>query len=205
MSPGGVIMKTKFLIACLAVLLLISLGAALAAGPGDTGVAADQAQSQAARPISAAAAGTSTQTFWSSGTDGFLRTEPASPGTVGKQITAADITIPAGATAKFVTPLDLPSVINGRSTSVRRIFLEWNGSSSCTITNVQVFSGFFFFGGAGGFPTNFVGTGNVQDLNVDLGSSFPVAHGLAAQWSIHNSAGSPQLASIYAFGARIRY
>ena len=199
-------MKKKYMIAGLALLLILSLGAVIAVGPGNIGAVSYQAQSQAARPISAAAfGGGNTITFWDSGTHGFLRTEPDSPGTLGKQITAADITIPAGATAKFITPLDVPSNFNGHPVAVKKIFLQWNGDTGCTITNVQVFSGFFFFDGAGGFDTNFVGTGSLQNLTVNLGGFYPVSNGLSMQWSIRNSAGSPKIASIYAYGAKIQY
>ncbi len=198
-------MRTKYLVAGMAILLILSLGTAIAISPGNGGGEIGQADGKTAQPISTAVTGTQIVKFWDSGTHGFLRTEPDSPGTLGKQISAADITIPSGATARFITPLELPSVVNGQPTSVKKIFLEWNATSACTITNVQVFSGFFFFDGAGGFPTNFVGTGSVQDLTLDLGGNFPVSHGLSMQWSIHNSAGSPQIASIYAYGARVNY
>ena len=196
-------MKKTYVTAGLALLIILSLGAVFAVGPENTG--ADQVQSLAARPVTAAALTGNSMTFWDSGTHGFLRTEPDSPGTLGKQITAADITIPAGATAKFITPLDVPSNVNGHPTVVKKIFLQWNGDTGCTVTNVQVFSGFFFFDGAGGFTTNFVGTGSLQNRTVNLGGFFPVSNGLSMQWSIRNSAGSPEIASIYAYGAKIQY
>jgi hypothetical protein len=198
-------MNKMYMTAGLVLLIILSLGAVLAVAPGNTGAVADQAQSQAARPVRAAVLTGNSMTFWDSGTHGFLRTEPDSPGTLGKQTTAADITIPSRATAKFITPLDVPSNVNGHPTVVKKIFLQWNGDTGCTITNVQVFSGFFFFDGAGGFTTNFVGTGSLQNRTVNLGGFFPVSNGLSMQWTIHNSAGSPEIASIYAYGAKIQY
>ncbi len=197
-------MKKQYLIACLAVLVITGLGIVIGVGAGSNGKDS-QTLYPPSSPISAAAFGTTSTTFWDAGSNGFLRTEPASPGTLGKQISAADITIPPGATAKFVTPLGVPSSVSGNPTAVNNILLQWNASSSCTITNVEVFSGFFFFGGAGGFARSDVGTGTLQNLNVNLGAFYPVANGLAMQWSIHNSASSPQIASIYAYGAKIRY
>ncbi len=199
-------MKTQYLIVCLAVLLILSLGAVIAAGPGNTGVESAQVPGHAVRPILTTAVGPNSVTYWDSGSHGFLREElPPSPGTVLRQISAADITIPAGATAMFVTPLDVPSIVNGAPTSVRNVYLVWNGARGCNITNVKVFTGFFFYDGAGGFNTNFIGTGQVRNVTLNLGGFYPVLNGLSMQWSIKNSATTEKLASIYAYGAQIRY
>ncbi len=56
-----------------------------------------------------------------------------------------------------------------------------------------------------GLNLNNVGTGSEQTIPIDLGNYYALPQGLVMDFNIYNSAGSSQIVSIKAYGAKIKY
>ena len=174
-------MRMQFIIAC-GVVLLMLLG---------TGQAASAATTSPIRSMS----------VWNAGTDGYLETGSSS--SAGYYISTIDIAVPATATAQFAAPLAIPTIINGKQSRVRNIYLRWIAPADCIITNVMVVSGGALIWTS---PEYRPGTGDVETVAIDLGSSIACPMGLSVEWSITNTNGFTQkVVEITGYGAKIKY
>ncbi len=194
-------MKNLYLATFLGMLLLVNLGVVLAVTSGNNGEDAESAF-QVAQPVSTTAVGKNSMTFFDSATNGYLF-NPGSGSTLELGVTDAFMTIPANSIGQFGTPLELPAKINGKSTAVRYLYLQWVGYPGNEITSVTVISG---YNEIKDMTTSYVGTGALQNITVDLGAYYSVPSGLGIVWVIENpDTTSSHGNSFLAYGAKIRY
>ncbi len=193
--------KLYVVLAFLGMLLLLNLGVVLATQSENNGED-EESPFQVAQPVSVTAVGKNSMTFFDSATNGYLF-DPGLGSTVEFGITIAVLAIPANSIGQFGTPLELPAKINGKTTAVRYLYLQWIGYPGNEITRVTVFSG---YNEIKSMPTSYIGTGTLQNITVDLGAYYPVPSGLGMVWEIENpDTSSAHDNEFFAYGAKIRY
>ncbi len=193
--------KLYMALALLGILLMLNLGAVLAIQSGNNGETAESSI-QVEQPVAITAVGKNSMTFFDAATNGYL-IDTSSGATLSKAITNAFMEVPANSIGEFGTPLELPAKINGKSTAVRYLYLQWLGDSGNNITRVTVFSGSYEIKS---MPTSYIGTGSLQNITVDLGAYYHVPSGLGIGWEISNSDPTfSHFSEFYAYGAKVRY
>lgn len=194
-------MKTKLISGAFLIMLVILIAGTAGAVSGGPETVKPGA---GITPLSSTLDAKKTMSFWSRGSSAYIPDQFVSV-TIAKgrgtsSVTTAPYTF--GDNGIFSTPLALPAKIDGQPTSVRYVYLNWDGDPGCTLTHLDLYSGTSTIASQN---VSYTGTGTTQLVTIDLTTWYPVPGGLDIDWTITNIAGEYRHNVIHSYGAKIRY
>jgi hypothetical protein len=134
--------------------------------------------------------------YWNVGNAGFFGNTYSHAGT------SLVCTIPAGGSVTFKGPLTVPSSVNGKPCSVRKLYVYWVGESTCYIGDTIASTAGHDLASV---TTDFYGTGISQLNAISLGGRYEVPRGLQVEFGIHNSDSAGHAVYIMGYGAVIQH